>query len=141
MNPATQFDELFAKMRTTLQAVRTGTAPDPSGSADSEEPVETVGQSADGRVLVTFSGNRVSRVDIDPRLLQAGTDSLGEFVAEAVNAALDQLRSGAGHVNTETDTAALAERLDELQTESIRSMTAMNEMLTEAVQRISRSGR
>lgn len=140
MDSASQFDELFTKMRAALQAVRSGNPSTVETEYTIPQP-PVVGRSQSGQIVVTLAGNDVERVEIDPRALHAGIESLGASVAEAVNAALYQLRANSAEAAAEVDTAALAKRLDELQTESLRSMTVMSGLLSEAVQRISQTGR
>lgn len=143
MDQVTQFDRLLEQTRQVLAAMRTpdGAAPAPGTEV---EPVRGVGSAAGGQVEVVVAGQRVESVTLDPRALRMGADLLGEQLVQAVNAALDDLREQAAakaQPGSTADPAQLGRTLDELQNESVRSMSAMTEALTDAVRSIQQGGR
>lgn len=142
MDQVTEFDRLFEQTRRVLASMR-GT-PTGAGTDEAPEPLRAEGTAAEGQVEVVLVGQRVDSVRLDPRVLRAGAEPLGEYIAEAVNAALDDLRQRAGQGEAggaALDPVALGETLGELQNESVRSMSAMTRALTDAVQRIQQGAR
>jgi hypothetical protein len=142
VDQVTEFNRLFEQTRHVLASLR-GTADGP-GTEEAPEPLRAAGTAADGQVEVVLVGQRVESVRLDPRVLRAGAEPLGEYVAEAVNAALDDLRHQAGQAGAEPeapDPAALGDTLGELQDQSLRSMSAMTQALTDVVQRIQQGAR
>ncbi|MEU8168051.1 YbaB/EbfC family nucleoid-associated protein [Micromonospora sp. NPDC049004] len=140
MDQVTEFDRLFQQTRQALASMRsTGQAPD-----DLEvEPARGTGSAAGGQVEVVAVGQHVESVTVDPRALRMGAEMLGEQITMAVNAALDDLRLAAGEAADApaVDPVALGQQLDELQNESVRSMAAMTNALTDAVRRIQQAAR
>ncbi|MGI5523790.1 YbaB/EbfC family nucleoid-associated protein [Micromonospora sp. CA-259024] len=138
----TEFDRLFQQTRQALASMRsTGQAPADDGL--DVQPTRGTGSAAGGQVEVVAVGQRVESVTVDPRALRMGAEMLGEQIALAVNAALDDLRLQAGEAADAppVDPVALGQQLDELQNESIRSMAAMTDALTDAVRRIQQAAR
>lgn len=141
MDQVTEFNRLFEQTRHVLASMRGTAAP---GANEAPEPLRAAGTAAEGEVEVVLVGQRVESVRLDPRVLRAGAELLGEYVAQAVNAVLDDLRHQAGAAGAEPaalDPAALGETLGDLQNESVRSMSAMTQALTDAVQRIQQGAR
>ncbi len=141
MDQVTEFDRLFQQTRRALASMRsTGPAPDDELGV---EPARGTGSAAGGQVEVVAVGQRVESVTVDPRALRMGAEMLGEQITLAVNAALDDLRLQAGTAAEapDVDPAALGQQLDELQNESVRSMAAMTDALTDAVRRIQQAAR
>ncbi|WP_410811877.1 YbaB/EbfC family nucleoid-associated protein [Micromonospora sp. 067-2] len=142
MDQVAEFDRLFQQTRQALASMRTtGQVPDdgPAG-----RPARGAGSAAGGQVEVVMVGQRVESVTLDPRALRMGAELLGEQITLAVNAALDDLRLQAADASVDAppvDTVALDQTLDELQNESVRSMAAMTEALTDAVRRIQQAAR
>lgn len=140
MDQVTEFDRLFQQTRQALASMRsTGQAPD----GLDVQPARGTGSAAGGQVEVVAVGQRVESVTVDPRALRMGTEMLGEQITLAVNAALDDLRLAAGEAADApaVDPVALGQQLDELQNESVRSMAAMTDALTDAVRRIQQAAR
>ncbi|MEU7842414.1 YbaB/EbfC family nucleoid-associated protein [Micromonospora sp. NPDC049114] len=140
MDQVTEFDRLFQKTRQALASMRsTGQAPDGLDA----EPARGTGSAAGGQVEVVAVGQHVQSVTVDPRALRMGAEMLGEQITMAVNAALDDLRLAAGEAADApaVDPVALGQQLDELQNESVRSMAAMTDALTDAVRRIQQAAR
>lgn len=142
MDQVAQYDRMLEQTRRVLTAMRTpGEAPPDDGLE--AEPVRSVGSAAGGQVEVVMVGQRVESVTLDPRALRMGAELLGEQLVQAVNAALDGLRHQAGGdaQAPSVDPERLGRTLDELQNESVRSMSAMTEALADAVRRIQQSAR
>ncbi|MEH1168087.1 YbaB/EbfC family nucleoid-associated protein [Micromonospora sp. CPCC 205539] len=141
MDQVAEFDRLFQQTRQALASMRaTGPAPDDPAA----EPARGAGSAAGGQVEVVVVGQRVESVTLDPRALRMGAEMLGEQITLAINSALDDLRLQAGEAAVdapEVDPAALGRQLDDLQNESVRSMAAMTEALTDAVRRIQQTAR
>ncbi|MEV7331678.1 YbaB/EbfC family nucleoid-associated protein [Micromonospora sp. NPDC093244] len=140
MDQVTEFDRLFQQTRQALASMRsTGQVPD----GLDVEPARGTGSAAGGQVEVVAVGQRVESVTVDPRALRMGAEMLGEQITLAVNAALDDLRLAAGEAADApaVDPVALGQQLDELQNESVRSMAAMTDALTDAVRRIQQAAR
>ncbi|MFG1654416.1 YbaB/EbfC family nucleoid-associated protein [Micromonospora sp. NPDC049275] len=136
----TDFDRLFQQTRQALASMRsTGGVPDDPDV----RPARGTGSAAGGQVEAVAVGQRVESVTVDPRALRMGAEMLGEQITLAVNAALDDLRLQAGEAADApaVDPVALGRQLDELQNESVRSMAAMSDALTDAVRRIQRVAR
>lgn len=131
-------ERLLANTRQLLDELAAGRA-DP---ADTEE-LHGHGEAADGQIRVTAaSGGRIESVSINPRLLRAGTETLGEQITIAVNAALDDLGTKVGEhaaAAAVADPALLAERLRDLHAESVRQMGMFTQGITDAVDRINRA--
>ena len=133
------FERVLAETRRTLEEIRAG-----SGGAGAGEAPEIRGEgvAADGQVLATArTGGRLESVQLDPRALRMGSQALGEQIVLAVNAALDSLQTQAGAqaAPPAADPAALAERMRELQDQSVRQMYVFSQSIADAVDRISRS--
>lgn len=126
-------DRIFADTRRALAAVR-GDAP----STDAE-PVEGQGSAQDDllRVSVRAPGT-VTQVHVDPRLMRLPSQELATSIAEAVNAALADLRT---KVVVAADAGALQGDLTELHQQSIRELERFTSGLNAAVDQIrSRKG-
>ncbi|MGP4022416.1 YbaB/EbfC family nucleoid-associated protein [Actinomadura sp. 3N407] len=108
-----------------LRAGTPGTAPEGTGRAGDEQ------------VRVTASGGRVARLELDPRALRRTPEDLGALIAEAANAALDDLRSRADSAEAPpADPSALAATLRDVQDEGLRQMALIDESINEAVARV-----
>lgn len=85
-------EEGFAAGEQALAAMAEGRLP-----AEGEEETMHVrgeGEAADGQVRVRAKvGGVVEQVEIDPRAMRGGPEKLGEHLAEALNQALDQVRT------------------------------------------------
>ncbi|WP_412541353.1 YbaB/EbfC family nucleoid-associated protein [Longispora sp. K20-0274] len=124
-------DQILASTRGMLEAMRAGVGP------ATEEPVEGTGQSADGRVqAVAVAPGTIRSIELDPRLMRLPSAELAEQITQAVNAALDSLRSQAVAGALPADPALLSEQLAELQTESARTMARFTQTLDEVSTRI-----
>jgi DNA-binding protein YbaB len=122
------FDRLLEQ---TKQALESAKQP---AQQDNAEPLHGSGEAADGRVQVRVaSPGRVEELTIDPRLLREGSEEVAAKVVEAVNQALDDLRAQAiAQLTPAVDPAALAGKLEELQTESMRTMEQFATAISDA---------
>lgn len=127
-----EFERVVAQARKTLESMRRG------GPAEEGEPVEGVGEAAEGRVKVTaVSGGRLTNVEINPRAMRLSSEELGGHLTAAANAALKDLRGkladAAGDV---VDPGALAERVDQIQAEGLRQLGEFNAAINEVLGKV-----
>ncbi|MGW5365005.1 YbaB/EbfC family nucleoid-associated protein [Actinopolymorpha pittospori] len=139
MTGATEFSastvaQLLDDTRRALETMRGGQA------APAPAPITGEGESADRRVrAVAATPGRLESLTLDPRLLRAGSDAVGEAVLEAVNHALADLRAKAtSGVGAPVDLDQLGGELQEVQTRSLQSMQAMFDTLHDVMDRIDR---
>ncbi len=128
---------LLSETRQALESVRHTEPPDP-------EQVRGTGSAADGQVVVTVvAANQLESLQINPRLLRLGSEELAEQILAAVNAALAEFVTRAREQvpDQAVDTGELAGRLRSLQDESVRSMEAFSQAMSEALARVRRPGR
>ncbi|WP_246236536.1 YbaB/EbfC family nucleoid-associated protein [Actinomadura chibensis] len=127
-----EFERVLAQARRTLESMRRG------GPADEGEPVEGVGEAAEGRVKVTaVSGGRLTNVEINPRAMRLSPEELGGHLTAAANAALKDLRGKLADAAGDTvDAGALARRVDEIQTEGLRQLNEFNTAINEVLGKI-----
>lgn len=110
--------------------------------ADDAPPERGTGESLEGRIRVTASGGRLERIDLDARLMRTPPEELCEPITVAANLALDDLRDKAAAARSAAepepvvDQAALAERLEEIQAQGMRTMGMVTRGLADAMARI-----
>jgi hypothetical protein len=103
------------------------------------EPVQGTGEAADGMVRVVAEGGKISKVELNPRVMRLASESLAEELAKAVNAALADLASKAvAEVSPLGDPAVLEAKLAELQDQSVRQMARYSQSLSEMLARLDR---
>lgn len=132
-----EFERLLEDTRRVLEQIRSG-----DGEVPDEEEVHGEGEAADGQVrAVVVTGGRLKSLSVDPRAMRMGSAALCEQIVVAVNAALDDLRGKAAGqpVTSAADPAALAERIRDLQNESVRQMDRFSQGIADVLDRISRS--
>jgi len=131
---ASSDDELDA----TFDQVRRQVA-DLAAAQSRGEEAEAVGEAADGMVRVTATGGRVSKVELDPRVMRMQSAMLAEEFARAANAALDALRDQyAAGAPPLVDAAALADELDRVHDDGIRAMRRYSESISHALAQVTR---
>lgn len=132
---AGEFERMLAEAGKTLESMRRGGEAAQSAEA---EPVEGVGEAAEGRVKVTAaSGGRLKDVEINPRAMRMSPEELGAHLVTAANAALHDLRGKAAEAAGDAvDIAALGKQVDEIQTEGLRQMAVFNQALNDALSKI-----
>jgi hypothetical protein len=121
-------DEALAGLRELRAAEGGGAAPELRGR----------GVGADGLIeAVAAADGRIESITVDPRAMRMDSQTIGAEVTTAVNAALDELHAaGAGIAGVPVpDTAALLERLQEVQRTSVQRMETFLSALTEAHRR------
>lgn len=136
----TDLDRLLGEARETLESMRQGggAAPDRPAAPRSEQ-LQGIGEAAGGRVAVTaVPGGRIDAVRLDPRVMRMASEELGEQLALAVNAALDDLRAKSAAAGTDqaVDTAALSRQVERLQNDGLRQMALIGQAITESLSRI-----
>jgi len=114
----------------------------PAEGDGESEPVEGVGEGADGLVrAVAVTGGQLAELYLDPSVFHMSPGTIAEEIVVAVNAAFadlqEQVVGAAGTPNLE----ALASQLKEVQEESNRSMSTFMSALTDAQARIASQGR
>src|SRR5215470_12337496 len=134
------FDRLLEDTRRSLAQLR---APAPGTDAGPAAPATGTGAAADGQIEATVqSGGRLESLRMDPRALRMGSQALSEQIVLAVNAALDDLHAKAPDPTpqaVDVDTAALADRIEELQGQAVRQMSMFAQGITDALARIERA--
>jgi DNA-binding protein YbaB len=132
-------DRLLADARRTLESMRSG-APEPSELSE----IRGAGEAADGLVKASVvSVGQVDTIELDPRALRLGSELLAGHLRDAVNAAFADLRAKATAESDEVavDSAGLAESLQDLQNQSVRSMAAFNDAMAGVLARLRESER
>jgi DNA-binding protein YbaB len=100
------------------------------------------GEAAGGRVRAVLTRDRIEELHLDPRLLRQGSEALGEFLVSALNEALADLaaKETADAPDSAGDPDVLAERLRQLQDESMRNMDLITQSVADVLSRL-RQGR
>jgi DNA-binding protein YbaB len=123
-------DQMLTRSREMLRAMQ---AARPS---DGDPPPEGTGEAAGGLIRAVAAGQRVTALELDPRVMRMASVELAEQVLIAVNAAL-QAQSPAGDAAGDpagaVDPRALADELAKIQDQGIRQMTAISEAIAAAV--------
>lgn len=135
-----EFDPELREARRRLESLRAGdparTGPEAGG--DRAAPARGVGEASEGHVKAVASRGRLVRLDLDPRMMRSSEVELGEQLAAAVNAALEDLRAQASAAEPEPvpDPAALAETLRAVQEEGLQQMAVITRAVNDATARI-----
>ncbi len=134
-----EFERLLSETRRALADSRAGAAADGAPADGAAAGLLGTGVAADGQVRATArASGRLASIALEPRALRLGTQALGEQILLAVNAALDDLQAqAAAQAGPAADPAALAERMQELQDQSVRQMQLFAQNIAGAVGRIS----
>lgn len=134
-DPWRETEHIVRRMRESLDRA------EPSRGGRDAEPLVGVGEAQRGLVSVEVTGGRVSAVRIDPRAMRQPSGDLADAIAEAANAAFDDLRAA---LTTEVPAAPsldeLSRTLTEISAESARAMdraAAGAQRSMDAIQRIS----
>jgi DNA-binding protein YbaB len=95
------------------------------------------GEAADGQVRVVAAGGRLERVELDPRVMRMPGERLAGHLVAAGNAALDELRAAAPAADdAAVDPAALAQRLERVTEEGLRSMAVITQAIEDAMAQV-----
>jgi DNA-binding protein YbaB len=133
-------DRLLGQTMQALDQLR-GAPADGDDGAESE-PVEGVGEAADGLIrAVAISGGQLSGLYVDPSALHMGANVLAQEIVYAVNAAMADLQEQVANAFGSPDLDALAGQLKEVQEESNRQMGMFLDALTDAQSRIAGQAR
>jgi len=131
-----RLDDMLSEARRELMATRASPRDE---SGEPAEPVQGLGEAADGLVKVTVvSGGKVEKIVVNPGLLRQGLEVICEHIAKATNAALDDLRSKVSAATdvSAVDPAALSARLQDLQDQSMQQMSQIGDALSLVVARM-----
>jgi DNA-binding protein YbaB len=124
---AAGLEQLVAEARRAVRAIRAGERPP-------GEELQGTGEAADGAVrAVVGPPGRVLSLDIDPRLLRRGSTEIADAVTQAVNAALDQLRTTASAAVVPADLDRLERDLEAVQLDSVRQMATLGAAMETAM--------
>lgn len=110
-----ELEQLLSRSRQLLGAVRRG-EPEPES-----EPVVAIREAADGLIRVVASDGHIERIELVPRAMRLDSQTLGEELTRAVNAALADLRTASGSARG-ADLEVLDRQLSEVQDEGLRRM-------------------
>ncbi len=104
-----------------------------AGGTNHESPAGR-GEAADGQIQATATRGRVESLELNPRLLRLSGEQLAEYVAAAIDAALDEARGQAPAADgPPVDPSVLAARLGEVHDQSLRTVQMITQALGEAV--------
>jgi hypothetical protein len=124
---AADIGRLIADLRATMT---------PPNTTPETEPQTVRTTAADGLIeIIAAPGGRIEAVNLDPRVMRMPSQTLGEELRDAVNAALDTLRSAVPTADA-TDPSALKARLEEIQTTSVQQMQSFVQAITDAQQQM-----
>jgi hypothetical protein len=123
-------DQMLTRSREMLRAMQ---AARPS---DGDPPPDGAGEAAGGLIRAVAADQRLTALELDPRVMRMASAELAEQILVAVNAALraqapatDPAGGDAGTV----DPRALAEEVAKIQDQGIRQMAAISEAIAAAV--------
>jgi DNA-binding protein YbaB len=130
------FADLLESARKLVGAV--GAPPPDAGAEDETAELRGTGTSPNGLVTaVSTVGGKVESVTVDPRAMRLDSHTLGEQVAAAVNAALEDLGGQAAEARVGgIDTVALSDQLRKVQETSVRQMHSFLQDISAAQQRL-----
>ncbi|HEU5159760.1 MAG TPA: hypothetical protein VFU43_22385 [Streptosporangiaceae bacterium] len=101
------------------------------------EDARGTSEAAEGQVRVVAAEGRLEKVELDPRAMRLPSGQLAEHLAAAANAALAEMRARAPAQETAgIDPAMLAERVERLTDEGLRSMATITQAIEDAVARV-----
>ncbi|TYK48931.1 YbaB/EbfC family DNA-binding protein [Actinomadura decatromicini] len=126
-------EERLAKARERLKSLHD--EPN-SGLPENGSPSDRgIGAADEERVRATAVAGRLTGLEIDPRAMRNSPAELGEHIAAAANAALDDLRARSASASTEpvVDPAALVQTLRAVQEQGMRQMALINQAVGEAL--------
>jgi hypothetical protein len=86
---------------------------------------------------VCAAGGKVDKIELDPRVMRLAPERLTGHLLTAGNAALDEMRARApGEQATAIDPGALAQRLEQLTNEGLRSLAMITQAIEDGVARV-----
>lgn len=129
-------EEMLARTRQSLDSARG------AGDDVDAEPIKGNGEAAEGMIRVTaVVGGRLEGLEIDARAMRMTSVQLAEEIMVAANAALADLQAQIRDKMAAPDLDGLAERLREVQEQSVPQLRRFIDALTDAQSRIAPGGR
>ncbi|MFD0852957.1 hypothetical protein ACFQ07_12030, partial [Actinomadura adrarensis] len=87
------FEHKLRQARESLEEVSSGRHGEGQGPVPEASELRGEGEAAEGRVrAVAVTGGRIASLELDPRVMRSSPEELGAQLAEALTAALDDLR-------------------------------------------------
>ncbi|MGW5556950.1 YbaB/EbfC family nucleoid-associated protein [Micromonospora sp. NPDC003944] len=125
----------FARMLdATVGALRAASPPPEDEEAARQR---RIGEAADGQVRAEFGADgRLASLAVDSRLMRLGSAELSDRIVEAVNAAIDSMRSGVPTPDA-PDLTQLTEQLQQVRDTAVPQLRTFLQTLTEAQARMS----
>jgi DNA-binding protein YbaB len=135
---AAGIEQLLAQTQQTLaQALGQG-----GGEAENAEPIQGYGEAAEGMIrIVALPGGQLQDLELDPRVLRMTTVQLAEEILAAANGALADLQQQLRERAAAPDLDSIAERLREVQEQSVPELRKFMDALTDVQSRIVAGGR
>ena len=128
----------FARMLDATVGALRAVSPTPEDEEAARQ--RRIGEAVDGRVRAEFGvDGRLSSLTVDPRLMHLGSAELCDRIVEAVNAAIDSMRSGASAPGA-ADLTQLTEQLQQVRDTAVPRLSTFLQTLTEAQARMSGGG-
>lgn len=125
-------DGLLAETRRAFEGMR-------SGNEEPAEPLSGEGTALDGRVrALAVSPGRIEELEMDARVMRDGSEAICEAMAEAVNAALEDLRTKAAAEVGSFNVQQVQDDVERLQAESLEAARSLFGAVHEAMSRLDR---
>ncbi|MGI5522500.1 YbaB/EbfC family nucleoid-associated protein [Micromonospora sp. CA-259024] len=125
----------FARMLDATVGALRAVSPPPEDEEASRQ--RRIGEAADGLVCAEFGADgRLSSLAVDPRLMRLSSAELCDRIVEAVNTAIDSMRSGASAPGA-ADLTQLTEQLQQVRDTAVPRLSTFLQTLTEAQARMS----
>ena len=127
---------LHALLSDTRRLIDSMRAASPAADAP---PPEGIGTALDGAIRCTAGmPGVVTSLELDPKVMRMSSREAAHRVAEAVNAALADLRLQMSTAVPQVDPELLSGQVAQLQDESIRQMQRFTSAISEAIEQIRR---
>jgi hypothetical protein len=122
-------DQMLTRSRELLRTMQ-------AARPDEDAPApEAVSEAAGGLVRVVAVNQRLTSLELDPRVMRMASVELAEAVLAAVNGALDATRPAAGEV-VPMDPRQLAEEVAKIQDQGVRQMAAITDAISAAIAQV-----
>ncbi len=127
-------DQMLTRSRELLRTMQ-------AARPDEDAPApEAVSEAAGGLVRVVAVNQRLTSLELDPRVMRMASVELAEAVLAAVNGALDATRPAAGEV-VPMDPRQLAEEVAKIQDQGVRQMAAITDAISAAIAQVKQATR
>lgn len=138
-----EFDRLLQQARDTLASTRRAAQATGVGGGTEPGAVQAVGEALDGLVrAVANADGTLSDFTLDPRVLRLPLADVADGVRQAVNAAVAEARAATEPVIPDdvpqVDLDALGERIERIQSDSLRQMARFSETVNDVLDRMRR---